>query len=511
MRTEQCLGWIAGLLVALTATQGAAAEPVTFYGFDPQSHSAAAHEGMEEIFSGRLFHMGIPVGSARMMLMVATGSAKDAGYDPNTDQGWFFASGRFPSPPERTSGIGPSFGLGESVFQRDGVQMVNINCFTCHAGVVNGQVVAGLANNHVNQSDPREIRTRGDNFGPYEVWRFGSRLVDPANEGMVVGDEKTELETLFESVKLAPVDPMPWWLMKYKTRDYWYADAGPHDAASFSINFTTAHPQMNAHRADHIKSVAKALAFARETQSPPFPKALDAQLVQKGADLFHGRVKPAETKGFRTCKTCHGSYTKKPGQEDFSRPGSWTVDYDFSHVIRNVNTDRSYNTTLQAFRPIAEHINKLEVFFTAQAVPRQIPHASVPDQQGYVAPPLVGVWASAPYFHNGSVPTLDTVLNSKRRPEIWSREIRDPYAYDLDRPGLLYQDVSRSEFEQSAANAAEKRFLSQEAIEHGAIYDTHAFGHGNMGHTFGDHLTDEERTAVIEFLKSLSGGNMDPR
>jgi len=24
---------------------------------------------------------------------------------------------------------------------------------------------------------------------------------------------------------------------------------------------------------------------------------------------------------------------------------------------------------------------------------------------GYVAPPLDGVWASAPYFHNGSVPT----------------------------------------------------------------------------------------------------------
>ena len=41
--------------------------------------------------------------------------------------------------------------------------------------------------------------------------------------------------------------------MKYKKKDYWYADAGIHDAASFSINFTTIHPEMNAHHAEHVK------------------------------------------------------------------------------------------------------------------------------------------------------------------------------------------------------------------------------------------------------------------
>ena len=29
---------------------------------------------------------------------------------------------------------------------------------------------------------------------------------------------------------------------------------------------------------------------------------------------------------------------------------------------------------------------------------------------GYVAPPLDGIWASAPYFHNGSVPSIELVL-----------------------------------------------------------------------------------------------------
>jgi hypothetical protein len=121
---------------------------------------------------------------------------------------------------------------------------------------------------------------------------------------------------------------------------------------------------------------------------------------------------------------------------------------------------------------------------------------------------LVGVWASAPYFHNGSVPTLDTVLNSELRPEIWTRDNRDPAAYDLDRVGMIHRSLSRPEFETSAAGAAGKPFVSQAAIDHGAIYDTKGLGHGNMGHTFGDRLTANERRAVIEFLKSLSGPDM---
>ena len=306
-----------------------------------------------------------------------------------------------------------------------------------------------LRNNHINQSDPKKARTRGDNFGPYEVWRLGTRLVDPAKEGLVVAKEKTELQRLLESIELPPVDPMPWWLMKYKRLNYWYADGGSYSAANFSINFTTPHPEMNAHHADHVKTVAKALAFAHETQSPPFPEKLDAALVQKGADLFHGRTRPAEAKSFVTCKNCHGSYTKKPSHPDLSQPGSWTVAYGFSHVLRNVKTDETYNATLQRLGPIAEHINKLEAYYRTKGTPELMPHAQVPSTKGYVAPPLVGVWASAPYFHNGSVPTLEAVLNSERRPEIWLRDNRDPSAYDLDSVGMAYRSLSRSELEKS--------------------------------------------------------------
>jgi len=46
---------------------------------------------------------------------------------------------------------------------------------------------------------------------------------------------------------------------------------------------------------------------------------------------------------------------------------------------------------------------------------------------GYIAPPLDVIWATAPYLHNGFVPTLSGVLNSKDRQKYWSRTFDDAY------------------------------------------------------------------------------------
>jgi hypothetical protein len=55
---------------------------------------------------------------------------------------------------------------------------------------------------------------------------------------------------------------------------------------------------------------------------------------------------------------------------------------------------------------------------------------------GYQTPPLDGVWATAPYFHNGSVPTIAGVLESKSRPSIYTRSFStEKDAYDQQRVG----------------------------------------------------------------------------
>jgi hypothetical protein len=102
---------------------------------------------------------------------------------------------------------------------------------------------------------------------------------------------------------------------------------------------------------------------------------------------------------------------------------------------------------------------------------------------------------------------VEAVLNSKLRPEIWARN-EDPNAYDLESLGMVFSTLSREEREESDRIMRTASHLSRESLDQMFIYDTKGFGRGNMGHTFGDQLTQDERLAIIEFLKSLSGPNM---
>jgi hypothetical protein len=65
---------------------------------------------------------------------------------------------------------------------------------------------------------------------------------------------------------------------------------------------------------------------------------------------------------------------------------------------------------------------------------------------GYLCPPLDGIWARAPYLHNGSVPTLDALLGPVGdRPKIFQRG--NP-AYDVKKGGFVTQAVAgRATFE----------------------------------------------------------------
>ncbi len=544
--TNQFRALVCGILIAATPTVAIAEDTFDFVGFDPSAYSPAAQEGMLEIFSGRMFASAVPLSVMEVMAKEDAARADELGYDPDSLEGKFYSSGSLPSPPNREAA--KDVALGQSVFERDGALLSNGNCFACHAGAVNGEVVAGLGNNSVMQRLPRpegtpgpnmfklasalkndaekkvmadmmsyqknslspvvpETTNRGDNYGPFAVWARGAQLADPANEGLVAGAEKTELVALIENNMVPPVDPMPWWLMKYKVRDYWYGDGNPSDASHFSFNFSSTLPDANEHHPTHVASTAKALAFARETQSPVFPEALDAELVQRGADLFHGRTEPADKSAFKACFECHGTYTKKPTNLDFSKPGSWTVAYTGSEELKKVRTDGTYNEIVQKFRPVSEHINELASFLAEQGTPDLAPHFDHLEGKGYVPPPLVGVWATAPYFHNGSVPTITAVLNSEARPEIWSRE-QSPHVYDLECVGMKYTEMPRAEYDAFLAESAEAPYKSKASLDQMFVYDTKGFGRGNMGHTFGDSLTVEERTAIIEFLKSLSGPDM---
>ena len=109
------------------------------------------------------------------------------------------------------------------------------------------------------------------------------------------------------------------------------------------------------------------------------------------------------------------------------------------------------------------------------------------ESKGYLAPPLDGVWASAPYFHNGAAPTLWAVMNPNARPKVWKRTEN---GYDAEKVGLEVEVLD-----------AVPEGLSERVRR--MYYDTSHVGNSAAGHDFPDILDDEEKRAVIEYLKTL--------
>jgi hypothetical protein len=83
------------------------------------------------------------------------------------------------------------------------------------------------------------------------------------------------------------------------------------------------------------------------------------------------------------------------------------------------------------------------------------------------------------------------VLNSKSRPKVFTRSYHTGEEdYDRVKLGWKYAEVGPAD-------------VRQPARERRKVYDTTQPGRSNGGHTFGDDLTDAERMAVIEYLKTL--------
>ncbi len=100
----------------------------------------------------------------------------------------------------------------------------------------------------------------------------------------------------------------------------------------------------------------------------------------------------------------------------------------------------------------------------------------------YKARSLNGIWATAPYLHNGSVPTLWALLQiPELRPvkfRVGSREF-DPvnvgYITDLGPSTFKVKDVDGNTIE----------------------------GNANSGHTYGTALTNDDKWALVEYMKTL--------
>jgi hypothetical protein len=89
---------------------------------------------------------------------------------------------------------------------------------------------------------------------------------------------------------------------------------------------------------------------------------------------------------------------------------------------------------------------------------------------GYNALPLGGVWAQAPYLHNGSVPTLYHLLAPAERPSVFVKGRLD---YDAKLVGYAFgEDPARKEgyrFDTSAFSAVSNKGHDTDVEIHGAV------------------------------------------
>jgi hypothetical protein len=188
---------------------------------------------------------------------------------------------------------------------------------------------------------------------------------------------------------------------------------------------------------------------------PKYPYEVDAALAARGVAVYQ-----------RECQSCHGDHRFRDGVRSGAHLGK-------VEPIERIATDRH---RLDSYTP---------VFASNQ-------YALFPDSpyrftrfvktNGYANQPLDGIWARAPYLHNGSVPSLwDLLQPPANRPVVFYR------GYDVfDRTNVGF-----------VANVPEsdgRAFFR---------YDTAVPGNSNGGHLYGTALPAEDKRAIVEYLKTF--------
>jgi hypothetical protein len=365
----------------------------------------------------------------------------------------------------------------------NGEIVVAPNCLQCHAQVFDNQLYIGMGNTMIDftsgqkldpknaamaerlliKTDPKKYEAAAPFLkvvkavsaqlytqvrGVNSADRLAALLVAHRDPNTFQWNETPSMDVPDEVI---PTDVPAWWLLK-KKHAMFYNGFGRGDFGKFLMasNLLTVNDTAESREVDsHISDV---LAYIYSLAPPKYPQPVNKQLVKEGGVLF-----------VKNCSKCHGNYGNGGEYPNLLIPES-VIRTDSFLFKSNYQNPQFVNWFNNSWFAQGDHPARLEPF------------------NGYIAPPLDGIWVTAPYFHNGSVPTLEGVLNSKLRPKYWSRDFDNP-EYDYENPGWKY--------------------TTHDAPEGKSVYNTTLNGYGNYGHYFGDQLSDKERKAIIEYLKTL--------
>jgi hypothetical protein len=389
--------------------------------------------------------------------------------DPDRDPAGYAAAfrARYGLHPAPYPNEGLPMGLRRGI-RRDGVKTgLQIDCMACHGGSIGGTSYVGLGNTQLDLRPLLNELTIADGRRPPPSSFVLNTSRGTNNAGMIAAilislrnpDLSFRAFPMPLGVNLPEMDTPAWWLLKRKRTMYY---DGRTDARSVrtSMQFMLGEKSL-----DEFKKLEPTFRDVREyflsLESPRYPFAVDS------AKAAHGKVVFEET-----CARCHGTYGSGGKYPNKIIP----LDVIGTDPARAKGlSDRlvaHYNSTwLGAEHPVSR------------------------EKCGYQAPPLDGVWATAPYLHNGSVPTLHALVDSSSRPRRFSRPPSTDFEhYDTANVGWRFTEVSAEEL---ASTMRRSPFQAK------FIVDTGRVGMSNRGHSFGDELSEEERMDLIEYLKTL--------
>jgi hypothetical protein len=291
---------------------------------------------------------------------------------------------------------------------------------------------------------------------------------------------------------VADSKPGVWWNVKYKNR--WLLDGSVVSGNPIFTNILW----NEIGRGSNLKILENWLTDNKDivdelttavfaSEAPPMTdffdeNHFDLEKAKRGQKVFEAAK----------CYKCHGTYKKAwdtPNEQFLKLPWkekfkTTEVDYPEQTLVKNVGTDpnrwKGMASLLQLNDLAISKNNGIKVKL----------------QEGYVPPPLVGIWARWPYFHNNSVPSLCAIFTPpEMRPvTYYSGEALNPETdFDFDCNGYPLGDKTPKQWEAP-----------------GFLYDTRRPGLTNTGHykMFQDEngqevFSPDEKKALIHFLQTL--------
>lgn len=437
-------------------------------------------------------------------------------YPQTTDEGVYSV----PYP----NNIRPDELMGFGLIERNGAQGFTFSCAACHSSQLFGKTVLGMTNRFPRANEfflkAKKVMALADPF----IFQFytGStnaerRLLSEAQYRLQFVDLKKPialgLDTSLAQVSLSlnhrsqdpyasyspwyatfprhdiflsdnPADSKPavWWNVKYKTR--WLSDGSVLSGNPIFTNLIWNEigrgadlVQLEKWLADNNQVVEELTTAVFSSQAPLITDFIPAEKI----DL--GRAKQGETIFKINCAKCHGNYEKAwslPGSENLSlkeQLKTVQVHYREQTKVVDVGTDPYRRLGMKSL----EQLNNLAISKKNNIV--------IKAQEGYVPPPLVGIWARWPYLHNNSVPSLCALLTpSGQRPvAYYSGEALDPQKdFDLECNGYPLED---------------KTPLAWKTRDH--FFDTRKKGLSNKGHDQNIFIKDGKEILSLDDKKNL--------